>query len=218
MRHGMLFDIDGTLVLSNDAHTHAWVEALNAFGYPTSFDTVRPLIGMGADKLMPILDPTLTPENGPGKEITSLRKKLFLEKYIQEVTPSRGGRELVNFLKDQQYPCIIATSASKDELIPLLKKAQVDDLFAEYTTADDAKNSKPDPDIIHSALKKIGCDPDESFLIGDTRYDVEAAHAAGVKVIAVRCGGSSDQDLAHADWIFDNPLDVMNHFYTRILS
>lgn len=218
MMHGILFDLDGTLVLSNDAHAKAWVDAFKMHGYESGFDTVRPLMGMGTDKVLPLLFPNLNPEQGVGKEIAAARKKIFLEKYIHEVMPSRGGRELVNFLKDQNYPCIVATSSSHDELLPLLKKAQVDDLFTEYTTADDAKKSKPDPDIFHSALKKIDSSPEDSFLVGDTRYDIEAGHAAGVKVIAVRCGGSSNQDLAHADWIFDDPLDAMNHFFTRVLA
>ncbi|HZQ37601.1 MAG TPA: HAD family hydrolase, partial [Dehalococcoidia bacterium] len=46
----VIFDVDGTLVDSNDAHAHAWVEALIAFGHPVTFAQVRPLIGMGGDK------------------------------------------------------------------------------------------------------------------------------------------------------------------------
>ena len=48
---GIIFDVDGTLVDSNDAHAHAWVEAMEEQGYHVSFETVRPLIGMGGDKV-----------------------------------------------------------------------------------------------------------------------------------------------------------------------
>src|SRR5437762_6633633 len=51
----VLFDIDGTLVDSNDAHAHAWVQAVAEFGHHVEFERVRPLIGMGGDKLMPKL-------------------------------------------------------------------------------------------------------------------------------------------------------------------
>jgi phosphoglycolate phosphatase-like HAD superfamily hydrolase len=50
---GVLLDIDGTLVESNDAHAHAWVEALAESGHTVAFEAVRPLIGMGGDKLLP---------------------------------------------------------------------------------------------------------------------------------------------------------------------
>ena len=50
----IIFDVDGTLVDSNDAHAHAWVEAMAEQGYHVSFETVRPLIGMGGDKVLPL--------------------------------------------------------------------------------------------------------------------------------------------------------------------
>lgn len=49
---GILLDVDGTLVLSNDAHAQAWVEAFAAFGYEVKFEQVRPLIGMGGDQIV----------------------------------------------------------------------------------------------------------------------------------------------------------------------
>jgi beta-phosphoglucomutase-like phosphatase (HAD superfamily) len=53
---GVIFDVDGTLVASNDAHAEAWVEAFATFGYEdVSFDRVRPLIGMGGDRLREVL-------------------------------------------------------------------------------------------------------------------------------------------------------------------
>jgi beta-phosphoglucomutase-like phosphatase (HAD superfamily) len=50
---GVIFDVDGTLVNSNDAHAHAWVGAMAEQGHHVSFKTVRPLIGMGGDKVLP---------------------------------------------------------------------------------------------------------------------------------------------------------------------
>ena len=57
---GVLLDIDGTLVLSNDAHAQAWVEAFAKYGYEIKFEDVRPLIGMGGDQLIPRILPELS--------------------------------------------------------------------------------------------------------------------------------------------------------------
>ena len=51
---GVLLDVDGTLVDSNDAHAHAWVKALAEHGVAVPFAKVRRLIGMGGDKLLPL--------------------------------------------------------------------------------------------------------------------------------------------------------------------
>ena len=51
----VLLDVDGTLIDSNDGHARAWVGALRAHGYVVPFEQVRPLIGMGGDKLTPQL-------------------------------------------------------------------------------------------------------------------------------------------------------------------
>ena len=49
----VILDVDGTLVDSNDAHAHAWVDAFAEHGVAVAFDNVRRSIGMGGDKLMP---------------------------------------------------------------------------------------------------------------------------------------------------------------------
>ena len=53
MLEGVIFDIDGTLVYSNDVHAQSWVDTFAEAGYSVPFEVVRPLIGMGADKLLP---------------------------------------------------------------------------------------------------------------------------------------------------------------------
>ena len=103
-----------------------------------------------------------------------------------------------------------ASSASRDELKPLLEVAGVARLLDASTSSDDAEESKPDPDIIQAALAKAGAGAGQSVMIGDTPYDIEAAAAAGVKSIAFRTGGWSDVHLGGAMAIYDGPRDLLN--------
>jgi Predicted phosphatase/phosphohexomutase len=64
----VILDIDGTLTLSNDAHAQAWVEAFAAYGYEVPFEKVRPLIGMGGDKVIPKMVSGLSDEAGDGEK------------------------------------------------------------------------------------------------------------------------------------------------------
>jgi HAD superfamily hydrolase (TIGR01509 family) len=211
MIKGMLIDVDGTLVLSNNAHAYAWVDAFGEAGYSVKFDVVRPLMGMGSDKLIPKLYPELSAEQGKGESIAKRRREIFLNKYLPQIEPAPGGEELIKKLHKCGIKTVVASSASSTELESLLAVANVTDLLTKQTSSSDVDNSKPDPDIIAAALKKIDLPAKQVLLIGDTPYDIESAEICDVSVIAVRCGGFSDIDL-HGAWkIYDSPADVSNH-------
>lgn len=207
--HGILLDIDGTLVDSNDAHARAWVKALAESGRPVAFETVRPLIGMGGDKLLPKVS-GLDAESAEGKKITARRQEIFLNEELPRLRPCRGAADLLQRLKAGGFRLAVASSAKKDELAPLLRVCGADRVIEAATSSDDAGRSKPDPDIVHAALKEIGLPADEVALLGDTPYDVVAGRKAGVRVIALRCGGWGDADLK-ADAVYDDPADLAEH-------
>lgn len=210
--YGVLLDIDGTLVLSNDAHAEAWVEAFAQYGYTIKFTAVRALIGMGGDKVIPTLVPDLNAESGTGAAISTYRSRLFLDKYAPHLQAAAGSRELIQKLRQEAVKLVIATSAKNDELNVLLKAARVEDLLTIATTSDDADKSKPDPDIVHAALQKLEIPAEHTHMIGDTPYDIEAAARAGVGLIALRCGGWKDHDLQGALAIYDDPADLLEHY------
>lgn len=211
---GVLLDIDGTLVLSNDAHAQAWVEAFAEYGYEIKFDDVRPLIGMGGDQLIPRILPELSAKEGIGKKAADRRKDLIIEKFSQTLKPTPGSRKLVQRLKQDGFKLVVASSATSQELSSLLKAGEVEDLLAEEptTTSSDAESSKPEPDLVQSALSKGNLQPEQAIMLGDTPYDIQAASKAGVGVIAFRCGGFDDSQLADAVAIYDDPADLLKHY------
>lgn len=83
-------------------------------------------------------------------------------------------------------------------------------------TTDDAEGSKPDPDVLETALEKLALPPEAALLIGDTLYDVHAAAPLplGLGVMALRCAGWGDKDLASALAIYDEPQDLLANYKT----
>jgi HAD superfamily hydrolase (TIGR01549 family) len=209
---GVILDVDGTLVLSNDAHAHAYVEAFVELGYDVSFEQVRPLIGMGGDQVIPKLVPGLRDSEGDGKTIAQRRKELILNHYGSKLLPANGTRQLIQRLQQAQLQLMIASSATSEEMQVLLKAAQVDDLLTEATTSGDAEASKPEPDIVEVALSKLNMQAEQVLMLGDTPYDIESARAAGVGTIALRCGGFDDAALSGALAIYDDPADLLAHY------
>ena len=90
----------------------------------------------------------------------------------------------------------MASSATKDELEGLLRVCGADQFIEKKTSSDDADRSKPDPDILKVALGEIALPSTQVVMLGDTPYDVQAASHAGIRMIALRCGGWGDDDLA----------------------
>jgi len=211
MYRAVIFDVDGTLVDSNDAHAHAWVRALGERGRRVEFSRVRPLIGMGSDKLLPAVA-GLAANSPEGRAIVDRRREIFLEEYVPRLRPTRGARELLEWLRDDRLELYVASSANADELGPLLRVAGAEKMIESVASSDAAPRSKPDPDIVRAALDRTGCPADDVIMIGDTPYDVEAALRAGISIIALRSGGWSDRDLAGAAAIYQDPADLLDHY------
>lgn len=211
MIKAVLLDVDGTLIDSNNAHAQSWVEALDEHGMSVPFSKVRPLIGMGGDRLLPKVA-GIEEDSVHGKAIGQTRKRLFREKYLPNLEPFPEVRALLQRMKEEGLQLVVATSSGEDLLGDLLQKAQVADLIPERTTKDDAEESKPAPDIIEAALKKSGVRPDEAIMIGDTPYDVEAANRAGVSAIALECGGWTQSQLESTVAIYKDAADLLKNF------
>ena len=207
----VILDVDGTLVDSNDAHAHAWVEAFAAQGITVPFDKVRRAIGMGGDKLMPHVA-GIEEDSDIGEAISAQRSAVFKSKYLPRLRPFPRVRDLLERFRADDLTLAVASSAKKDELQPLLEIAGVADLIPARTSSDDADRSKPDPDIVQAALREARVAPDRAIMLGDTPYDVESATRARVAIVAVECGGWSGQDLRGAADIFASPADLLARY------
>lgn len=214
---GVIFDVDGTLVDSNDEHAKAWVESLAEFGFEIRFDEVRRLIGMGGDKILPKLT-GVEEDTDEGARMTARRAELFKLKYRPQLKAFDGSKELLALLREKGKRLVVASSARGDELKHLLKIAGATEYIEDATSSSDAENSKPDPDIVKAALDSLKLSPAEVVMIGDTPYDIEAARKAGIHTIAFRCGGWPDTGLEGAVAIYDGPADLRERLDTSPLG
>jgi len=208
----VLLDIDGTLIDSNDAHARAWVDSLRDHGYVIPFEEVRPLIGMGGDKMLPILT-GLDPDSGEAKRMTETRSQLFLKRELPTLRATKGARALLEHLTSIGMELVVATSSKPSEVQALLEQAGVADMIQLASSAGDSERSKPDPDIVKAALGMSGSLAAHSVMVGDTPYDIEAAARAKAPSIALRCGGWwGDAALSGATAIYDDPAELLVRF------
>ncbi|MEI9954223.1 MAG: HAD family hydrolase [Pseudomonadota bacterium] len=213
----VLLDVDGTLVDSNDAHAQAWWEVFQRNGYPGTLEWVRELIGKGGDKLIPEIT-GLAADSHEAKRLAKERHALFSREYLPQLQPFPQAQALLRRLRELELTLVVASSASEDELRPLLEVCGALPFVQQQTSSDDAKHSKPDPDIVRVALRKAGCVAGQAVMLGDTPYDVQAATKAGVRTIALRSGGHPDAALSGAFCIYDDVADLFANFDTSVFA
>lgn len=193
----VLFDIDGTLVDSNDYHVEAWQIVFQRAGAIFDDSVVHDQIGKGTDMLVPTLFPGIgqAEQERMGEE----HGELFESRFVANVKPFPGARDLLRRVQDSGRKVVLASSASSDELDHYIELLDARGIVTASTTSDDVKKTKPAPDIFATALEKLApLSPEEVLVVGDTPYDIEAAAKCGIGAVGVRSGKFSDAVLMKA--------------------
>jgi HAD superfamily hydrolase (TIGR01509 family) len=209
--HGVILDLDGTLIDSNDAHARAWLEAMTEGGFRPAFDEVRRRIGMGGDFLLPSAL-GIDAESEPGLRISRRRQEIFRHRYLPRLEPFPQARELLLRMREGGLRRVVASASKREELDEMLRIAGIEDLVEAATSASDVEDPKPEPDVVHAALGKLTLPREEVLLLGDTPYDLEAAGRAGVGMVGVESGGWSRGELAGAVAVYRDAADLLAHF------
>ena len=190
-RPSILVDVDGTLVDTNYFHTVSWWRAFQDIGEEVPMSRIHPLIGMGSDQLVHRLV-------GRESKEASEAHSVHYESFKKEIKAFPGAAELVRELARRQARVVLATSSDEEDLERLREAVGADDAIDDAVSKGDVEHSKPAPDIFDAALKKFDLDPDRTLVVGDTRWDVEAAGRVGLKVVGVLTGGSTVEQLEEA--------------------
>ncbi|MDT7540692.1 MAG: hypothetical protein QOE33_596 [Acidobacteriota bacterium] len=219
MSKAVIFDIDGTLVDSVDLHARAWQESFRKFGREIEFEKVRHQIGKGGDQLMPVFFSKEELDKF-GEEMEKFRGELYKRAYMSHVRPFPRVRDLFERIKRDGKRIALASSAKEDEVKIYKDLANIADLVEEESSADDAKRSKPHPDIFAAALSRLNVESSDAIAIGDTPYDAEAAGKINIKTVGVLCGGFPEQELRDAGCIaiFRDPADLLARYEQSPLS
>ncbi len=220
MIQAVLFDVDGTLVDSNDLHVETWDLAFRRFGKEFPRADLHRQIGKGGDQYLPAFL-TEAEIREFGDELESFRSDLFQKDYLPRVQGFPKVRELLERLKADGKKIVLASSGKTKELDVYQEKLGITDLVDAVTTSDDADKSKPHPDIFVAALESLhGIPASAAIVIGDTPYDAEAAGKAGLRTVGVLCGGFPEKDLreAGASPIYRDPADLLAHYNASPLA
>ncbi len=191
-----ILDIDGTLVDTNYQHAIAWFRAFVRHDIVLPIWRIHRHIGMGGDQLVGALCGDDV-ERQHGDAIRDAETEEY-GKLVGEVRTMDRSRELVETLKQRGHVVVLASSAKQDEVDVYLDLLDARELADAWTTSADVESTKPAPDLVHAALRRVGRGSGAAVMIGDTPWDVKAAAGADVGTLAVMTGGFSEQELREA--------------------
>ncbi len=219
MIRAAIFDLDGTLVDSNDLHAEAWQEAFRHFGKEIPLRELRQQIGKGGDQYLPVF---LSPPEMQafGEELNTFRGDLFKKKYLERVQAFPKVRELFEQVRAGGKRIALASSGNADEIEHYVELAHIGDLIDSRTTKTEVRHSKPEPDVFLEALRQLRLSAEEAIVIGDTPFDVQAAKKSQMQTIALLCGGFGEDELraSGAVAIYRDVADLLESYQRSPLA
>jgi HAD superfamily hydrolase (TIGR01509 family) len=206
LTRSVLWDLDGTLVDSEEYHWLAWRDSMAAEGVAITHAQFLKSFGLRNDTIVPGWIPGAPAETiqriGDAKE--RLYRRLVREGGLK---PLPGAREWIDRLARDGWRQAIASSAPRENVDTMLAVLGLAACFQAIVSAEDVTLGKPDPQVFLTAAARLGSAPAQSIVVEDAPAGVEAARRAGMPSIGVRRNGSPlDADLAVAS-LTDVPPD-----------
>jgi HAD superfamily hydrolase (TIGR01549 family) len=210
----IVLDVDGTLVDSNYLHVVAWQGAFAYHGHRVASWEIHRAVGMGSDKLVPALLADAAAEE-IGAAVSAEHDTRF-RRVIADVEPLPGARDLLSALKRRGLTVVLGSSAAAEEVDHYLRLLDATELVDHVTTAADVDRTKPDPDLIQTAIDKAGVPA--VAMIGDTVWDCRAAAAVELRMLGLLCGGISEGELrsAGAHSVHRDPTELVRQLETAL--
>jgi HAD superfamily hydrolase (TIGR01549 family) len=209
----VLFDLDGTLLDSVYQHVLAWKEALDGAGIPLSIWRIHRRIGMSGGLFVRALVRETGRELTPGEadRLRAMHEEAYRRR-VDEVRPLPGAQELLDTLTETGVPWAIATSGSEVTAHASLVRLKIP-AGVPVITRDQVAYAKPNPDLFLAAADALGRPITESFVVGDSVWDMLAAQRAHALGIGVLSGGYGRDELevAGAYRSYEDPKDLLAH-------
>lgn len=200
----MIFDVDGTLIDTEKMYMLPLQKTLNENGYDFSYADVVKVFGitsLDAVKILGVSDPE------------AIQKQWFakIKDYTQYTTVYDGIEPVLKTLHDRSVvKMAIATSKQKDEFERDVTRFGLDQYFDKFVFSNEIKHGKPAPDMILKGIEKLAADPASTIYVGDTVYDLKAAHAANVGFALAGWRTKKTADFQTSDYDLKTPNELLS--------
>ena len=196
MTGAVLWDLDGTLIDSEEYHWLSWRDTMAAEGLPITRAQFLATFGLRNDEILP----RWLPNDAPPDRIQriSLAKEALYRKLVREggLDPLPGAAEWVGRLREASWPQAIASSAPRANIDTVLDVLGLAGCFQALVSAEDVTKGKPDPQVFLTAAERLAQPPPRCIVVEDSAAGVEGARRAGMRSIGVNRAKTLPADLA----------------------
>lgn len=209
MKKYILFDFDGTLVNTNDVIVASWQHTYKHYlGHEVPVEHITACFGEPLLLTMAREFPGVDP-----KESADVYRSFQVKNADRLVTIFPGIKELLAELKEAGYVLGIVTSRTRESALRYMDMFDITSYFSDLVTCDDTTVHKPNPEPLLLAMSRLGAEPAESLMIGDSPFDIKCANNAGVDSVMVNwritCDETSLIDDAKVDYWIHQPSDLV---------
>jgi beta-phosphoglucomutase len=217
-QYAVLWDVDGVIIDSSEQHRAAWEELAYLEGLPYSDEAFWPTFGMrNADVV-----PRLYQVAGPPERVAALgerKEAIYRELLAREAKALPGAKELMAALRVAGYWQALCSSAPERNIALIVELLGLRQWLEATVSGESVAHGKPAPDIFLAGAARLGVAPERCLVIEDAVAGVQAAHAGGMRCLAVRRAGQPDAPgLDAAEYVADALTEVDVALVDRLLG
>lgn len=209
---GVIFDMDGVLVDTRQAHIDAWLEWSTSVGQPIDpNEFMRRTFGRGNMQILPDFYPDRRDDLEFLKAKSEEKESLFVRRLrAGEVELVPGVREFIELLKREGTRMCVGSSAPRMNIVATLDVFGLTSTFPITVSMEDVKHAKPDPEIFLIACERMGLQPADCVVIEDSIHGLDAARAAGARAVGVLTMHTQEELRPHAPLLVRDFHELMS--------
>ena len=213
---GVIFDLDGVLIDSGWAHRQAWYDLAEHEDLEMSDEFFTSTFGMQNYQILPMLAGRKLSDDEID-QLSDWKEQRYRDLIAEKLTLSPGGARLLDELKGEGFLLAIGSSAPRANLDLVLERLDLGRSFDACVSKEDVANGKPAPDTFLRAAQKLTLPPDRCVVVEDAVHGIEAARAAGMRVIALTTTRDRPA-LLRADMIADGLGELRAEDFRKLLN
>lgn len=212
MKKAVIFDMDGLMIDSERVTYNGYVKKINMLGYPEfTIEEYKKCLGKNKQGICQVFIDYYG-EDFPMVEVWD-DVHVWIDETLRQYVPKKKGLDkLLQYLKNNNYKTIVATSSGRSRVDEILKNADIAKYFDGSICGDEVLNGKPNPEIFLTACLKLGVTPDEAIVLEDSEMGIKAAYDGHIDVICIPDMKYPENEYASMPTLIVESLeDVINY-------
>ena len=185
MIKAIIFDMDGLMIDSERVTFECYQEILKGMNLTMDEEFYKTLLGKPLKGIYQRFYDVYG-NNFPIEDVIKDVHALMAKRFETEGVPIKTGlKSLLEYLKENNYKTIVATSSNRDRVDTILSQAKITDYFDDSICGDEVTKGKPNPEVFLKSCQKLGVNVDEAIVLEDSEAGIQASYDAGIKVICI---------------------------------